>query len=519
MTIDSRAATWASLFQGPPPAAALREQWAHGLARNQAAPEDVQHGLLGHTHHLLWQPLPVGVVDAAVDHPDRRVRGLLAEAQPHLTAQHWARLLAAEQDPRQRWILTGCAVDRTASLTPAAYRQLAADPAAPVRAEAAGLHRLPPHTANFLAADPAPTVRAAVCRNAWPQLADPVRRHLSVDSDDTVRAAALLQHHRDPRHPMSRAVFDAECRAGDRAAEDFGERAAATCCLAPALAARLAASATPALRRALARNPHLAPDLVAVLAADTDHDVRYEVSVRPDLTEEQRAAVPVTVDPDGLRHALPWVVALHDDPAAMRRLAASSHPVVRSSVARARRLPPDVVARLARDEDRVVRLFLAESCDDAPATLLLEVWQWWTGSLSFPGRPRSHPNFPRHGLLRYATDPKPRLRQLALDDPESTAALAERLRYDPDPEVRLRAATDPRLSAASAVQLLDDAHERVRRAARGHPALPGPALAALLRNTGTAQDAARHPALPVDVMRRMLVEIRGGHPIGPAERA
>ncbi|UJB40038.1 hypothetical protein [Streptomyces sp. A1-5] len=79
---------------------------------------------------------------------------------------------------------------------------------------------------------------------------------------------------------MPRAVFAAECRAGDRAAEDFGERAAATCCLAPALAA----SAAPALRRALARNPHLAPDPVAVLAADTDHDVRYEVSVRPDLT-------------------------------------------------------------------------------------------------------------------------------------------------------------------------------------------------------------------------------------------
>ncbi|QRX90108.1 hypothetical protein [Streptomyces noursei] len=59
------------------------------------------------------------MVDAAVDHPDRRVRGLLAEAQPHLTAQHWTRLLAAEQDPRQRWILTGCAVDRRASRTPA----------------------------------------------------------------------------------------------------------------------------------------------------------------------------------------------------------------------------------------------------------------------------------------------------------------------------------------------------------------------------------------------------------------
>ncbi|MCZ1020456.1 hypothetical protein [Streptomyces noursei] len=93
--------------------------------------------------------LPVGVADAAVDHPDRRVRGLLAEAQP--------------------------------------------------RAEAAGLHRLPPHTANLLAADPTSAVRAVVRRNAWPQMADPVRRHLRADRDDTVRAAALLQHHQDPR--------------------------------------------------------------------------------------------------------------------------------------------------------------------------------------------------------------------------------------------------------------------------------------------------------------------------------
>jgi outer membrane protein assembly factor BamB len=59
-------------------------------------------------------------------------------------------------------------------------------------------------------------------------------------------------------------------------------------------------------------------------------------------------------------------------------------------------------ALLARDEDRVVQLFLAESCDDAPADMLLEVWQWWTGSLSRPDRPHGHPNFPRHGLLRYS---------------------------------------------------------------------------------------------------------------------
>ncbi|MGW2426565.1 hypothetical protein ACWC0C_46735 [Streptomyces sp. NPDC001709] len=115
-------------------------------------------------------------------------------------------------------------------------------------------------------------------------------------------------------------------------------------------------------------------------------------------------------DPTSMSHTLPWVEDLHGDAHAMRRLAASSHPLVRRSVARARHLPPDVVARLARDEDRVVRLFLAESCQDAPADMLLEVWRWWDGSFSHPDRPRSHPNFPRTGLLRYTTDPSGRMR-------------------------------------------------------------------------------------------------------------
>ncbi len=112
-----------------------------------------------------------------------------------------------------------------------------------------------------------------------------------------------------------------------------------------------------------------------------------------------------------------------------------------------RRAPsPDVVESPAHDEDRVVRLFLTESCDDAPADLLLDVWTWWPGSFSFPGRPRNHLNFPRDGLLRFADDPEPRLRLLALDDPASDADLVERFSRDPDGEVRRRAAEDPRLS-------------------------------------------------------------------------
>jgi hypothetical protein len=188
----------------------------------------------------------------------------------------------------------------------------------------------------------------------------------------------------------------------------------------------------------------------------------------------------------------------------MRRLAVSAHPLVRRSVARARHLPADVVAVLARDEDRVVQIFLAESCDDAPADMLLNVWQWWTGSFSHPDRPRSHPNFPRRSLLRHAADPDPRMRQLALEDPQSTAELVARLSRDPDEDIRHRAATDPRLPAACVLRLLDDPHQRIRHAAATHPHLPARVLVRLLRDPATAQTAARNPALPADTIRRMI---------------
>ncbi|WP_328302722.1 hypothetical protein OG389_33730 [Streptomyces sp. NBC_00435] len=241
-----------------------------------------------------------------------------------------------------------------------------------------------------------------------------------------------------------------------------------------------------------------------MLAADPEHAVRLAVSVRPELTEEQRTGLLAGLELDGMRRTVPWVVALHGDPEAMRRLAASVHPVLRGSVARSRRLPADVVERLAGDEDRVVRLFLAEECDDAPADMLLEVWNWWTGSLSTPNRPYGHPNFPGRDLLRHAQDPNRRLRQLALDDPDSTADLVERFSRDGDEEVRARAATDPRLSAESALRLLEDPDPYVRRLAAQHPRLPVAALAGLLGDEETARAAARNPALPEWVMRRML---------------
>ncbi|MEU2021431.1 hypothetical protein ABZ565_04595 [Streptomyces sp. NPDC016469] len=222
----------------------------------------------------------------------------------------------------------------------------------------------------------------------------------------------------------------------------------------------------------------------------------------PDEIEAAAAEAP-DVDPYRQTTGLWWAGALHDDAEAMRRLAASPKLLVRRSVARAPRLPEDVVGLLARDEDRVVRLFLAESCDDAPPEMLLEVASWWDGSLSFPGRPRSHPNFPRDGLLRYATGPNPRLRALALDVPTATDSLIEQLSLDADPFVRMAAGENRRLSPGSLRRLAADPDQAVRRRAWQNPSLPPDALVKLLLDAHSAGHAAHNPLIPIAVMRRM----------------
>ncbi|MEU1289740.1 hypothetical protein [Kitasatospora sp. NPDC005856] len=216
------------------------------------------------------------------------------------------------------------------------------------------------------------------------------------------------------------------------------------------------------------------------------------------------AAEAPDIDPGSRSTSLRWVTALHADAEAMRLLAASPKLLVRRSVARAPRLPADVAELLARDEDRAVRIFLAESCDDAPPRMLLDMAAWWDGSFSFPGRPRNHPNFPREGLLRLAADPNPLLRAAALDDPAATGADAERAAADPDPVVRKAAAGHHRLAPQTAAALTADADRGVRWAARTNPALPPEDLVALLLTPRRSETGAQNPAVPAAVMHHML---------------
>lgn len=227
---------------------------------------------------------------------------------------------------------------------------------------------------------------------------------------------------------------------------------------------RLAARRLSRGGRGVGRAPH--PDAAPPTTRDEIAAMAYEV---------------LDIDPQGQTTALWWIGALHANAEAgalhanaeaMRQLASSPKLLVRRSVARAPRLPADVVALLARDEDRVVRLFLAESCDDAPPQMLLEVAGWWDASYSFPGRPRNHPNFPREGLLRFAADPNPRLRALALDDPASIAPLVAQSSRDPHAIVRRAAAEDHRLAPEAVVRLTADPDKGVRRRAWANPVIP-----------------------------------------------
>ncbi|MGV9229723.1 hypothetical protein [Streptomyces nigra] len=464
--------------------------WAEGIGRNPAAPDELLIELLDVADGFLHSCDRPAVLDAALAHPDPRVRSSTADTfRPKLTPEQWVRLILAEPSPGRRVLWAEHACARGVEIPEDLYDDLLAGPS---RAQAAELPGIPTHQLPGLAADADPGVRAAACAR-WDDLPALPRERLLADADDTVRAAALLAHHIAVPMPREVLTLLPEPR-----------RALEQCRLAPELEAELVRDADPEVRRELAANPTLCAQNVAVLAQDPCDDIRAVVVLRPDLTEEQRAAVRHDFDPGSRSYPVPWVERLHGDTDAMRRLAASSHPLIRRSVARARHLPPDVVERLAGDEDRVVQLFLAESCDDAPAAMLLDVWRWWDGSFSHPGRPRNHPNFPRTGLLRHADDPDGRMRRLALDDPRSTPADVARLARDPEAEVRHRAAEDPRLAPADAVRLLNDPAYYVRAAAVRNLRLPARVLSALLHDRDTAHEAITNPSIPVPVLHRLL---------------
>ncbi|MEU9706257.1 hypothetical protein AB0E14_35860, partial [Streptomyces sp. NPDC047981] len=127
------------------------------------------------------------------------------------------------------------------------------------------------------------------------------------------------------------------------------------------------------VKAGLATSPALPDHLFAHLARTGDEDVRYDLTCRDDLTEDQARSLRAYDDVDlwtlVARARVPWAEVPRDTPdlllaaaragtapeSAVRELAAHPDPEVRAElVDDVEGLPPDVLAALARDPDPTV---------------------------------------------------------------------------------------------------------------------------------------------------------------------
>jgi cytochrome c5 len=396
-----------------------------GLARNPAVPGDMLLKLLERpleTQHAVmyrgeWSD---EAFDALAGHPDPKVRMVAAKA-PFATPEKRARLID--------------------------------DPVRGVRASlaaGAGMRQWPGWTAlplwayERLVVDESPGVRWALTdTSATPR---EILMRLTCDADpDIARSArgALGQDDEDTR--MSRA--EAEALAGDD--NEWSRRVAAGA-------------------------PVLPAHLVAALAADPSPLVRLAVSMRPELTEEERAAVDYHVGRDDRVDTPRWVEAA--DLETLERCVRSAHLGLRRASACNPNLTADLIALLAADEDFAVRLLLCENHADVPDEVVLATYL--EAEVVSRVDLLRHPAFPRVGLARLAASPDPRARQLVALDPQASATLIERLSHDDDSTVRYWMASDARLAPARIIEFFDDPQ--------------------------TTEAAAANPHLPVDLMHRIL---------------
>ncbi|MFD8004009.1 HEAT repeat domain-containing protein [Streptomyces mirabilis] len=462
-----------------------------GLALNPSTPQDVLLRLLAEgpaaVRMVLCRDrvLPDAVVDAVIEHPDTYTRSFFAR-NPHVDPAQRVRLI---DDPE--WFVRA---------------HLADGPRMPFRVrpeplpDEALVHMIRTYGNDELSGCFSQQISNDLLRTmhthqdakvrrwgvgAWEWLSADVRAALLADPDAGVRDGALLRiREEDPAwvesvlpakpchartgilcyQPLTRAVVDSVLTAP--AGENERRMIAYNPSLPADVVVLLAVDPDPEVRERIAYRADLGPAERRALAVDPEPKVRLAVSVHPALSEQERAAIDYEVPTDCGFHHRP-APSVPRDPEDVRRDALSAHPVLRRKAARVHELPPDLVARLADDEDLGVRVTLAQNHPDAPAALLLRSF------LEYTGPDRAHlatrPNFPTARLAAFADHEDPEVRALAVRDPETAPAVVERLTRDPDPAVRAAAARHPNLPRPRLTELLDDEE-------LAHPAAANPAL-------------------------------------------
>ncbi|MFJ5927440.1 hypothetical protein ACIQF6_33095 [Kitasatospora sp. NPDC092948] len=415
---------------------------ASWLARRPELPGCVRETALRHPHWWVRAALaerpelepPVLAVLAA--DRERRVRRAAASAAHRVPLpEQVLAALAGDRDPDTRRRVPGCA-----GLPEELLVYLAQDGSALVRAAAVGAEswaRLPARVRTALRADRDPAVRAAVQRAlrverplpvtlaGYIAESDPVRRErtaagaaleralgewLVLDDDPRIRRAAAG----NPQLPTDLALAlavdpDAAVRLAvslrpdlteqQRSAVDFGTSDAAPPELPwvaerqgdPAELLRLARSAHPLVRRAVAALEHLPGEVVALLAKDSEPVVRLALAEHcADAPGELlRSVYAELLGPSSLpaleRFAAPGLAGWAERPEAALRLAALRDP----------ELAPEVLARLAEDPDEAV----ARAAAGDPR-LPLEVLLGLLEPDARPGVAAANPALPAEFMLR-----------------------------------------------------------------------------------------------------------------------
>lgn len=219
------------------------------------------------------------------------------------------------------------------------------------------------------------------------------------------------------------------------------------------------------------------------LDEDPDPDVRLWMSMRPDLTEAERAAIDYHVGAADRLPTLDWVRDAGAE--TLDRCVRSAHIGLRRSATHHPGLTAEHIALLAEDPDFAVRLMLCQQHDEVPPHLVVRTYL--EARVITRGNLLHHPAFPRTDLVRYADSPHWGARALVTMDPTAPAELIERLSRDEHPGVRGWMAGDGRLAVERVLELLAD--------------------------EATAEPAASNPALPRAVMEQILT---AGADLSPA---